>query len=306
MISKFETYEQYKEIYCVITKLCSIDRELVDNGVSLPIKKLTDEALKAMEGCDFIRLHRVLAFQWTSNETLFIAEAEKELDDFNSRVLCSLISSYLYENKLVQEEFKPLIDFHIDEYGVEEFHVFFKKLSSLISAVNDFILPKEALKCEIPYILMSYFARNKTHQSLSDLIDINKVISNKNDFTSFIAGIVNYIDFGNSSYNDYNAFTDRIGCNILKKKIVVAFITEKLKLCGNHSYIKKLMKTLNEEEINSINENVLLFFKEQLKKHGDDSYYISKYLKEISKYEKHLLSNNIKVNGDPKKIKKRI
>ena len=66
------------------------------------------------------------------------------------------------------------------------------------------------------------------------------------------------------------------------------------------------MKTLNEEEINSINENVLLFFKEQLKKHGDDSYYISKYLKEISKYEKHLLSNNIKVNGDPKKIKKRI
>lgn len=306
MISRFETYEQYREIYSVIKNLCAIDSDLVDNFGDLPIKKLTDEALKAMEGCDFVRLHRLLACQWSSREILSIAEAEKQIDDFNSRVLCSLINSYMYENRLCQKEYKPLIDFHLDKFGCGKFYGFFKGLSCLISSIDCFILTKNELRSDIPKILTSYFARNKSQQSLSEIIDIKGVLSNNDDFNSLISGIVDYIDFGSSNYKDYNTFTNQINCNIIKKRILVSFITEKLKLCGNHSYLNKLMKTVSEEELNGIKVNVLSFFKEQLKKNSDDSYYIKIYSEEIAKYEKDLISKDIQINPAPKKTKKRI
>ncbi|WP_426750979.1 hypothetical protein [Enterobacter cloacae complex sp. 418I7] len=289
-----ESEKEYQNYIKHFSQLCELyDRfpnylEFSSGEIQIPLRLLSNEFVRCLSNIDIEQVVKIKRADFTDGKFGLKKHTQfKNIDDFNTRLLCSLLN-FTFHSKPNIGKNKTLLLEHVKIHGCNDLYRCFHFLRGMILTVKEldfsaneiFIL----LQDRINYAKKEYFEIYDIEMlnEIDEKMLMDLYIENKEVFS-----------FSQFSHKGFNLFLDKIKNDDYKKTYIKAFVADKLIYDGSLSYIKKMMKKLTEDDAYQINKQMLEYCKDK----GRD---YSSYEKEVIKYELKLDS------GENKKTKRRL
>lgn len=289
-----ESEKEYQNYIKHFSQLCELyDRfpnylEISYGEIQIPLRLLGNEFVRYLSNINIEQVVKINRADFTDSRFgLKKHDQFKHLDDFNTRLLCSLLN-FTFHSKPNIEKNKILLLEHVKIHGWNGLYRCFNFLTGMILTVRELNFSADEifslLQDRINYAQHRKF-NNYDIEMLNEIDEeslMHLYLENKNTFS-----------FSGFSQNSFSLFISSIENSDYKNVYIKAFITDKLMYDGSLSYIKQMMKKLTENDAYQINKEMIEYCKDK----GKD---YSSYEKEVIKYE-------LKLNSvENKKTKRRL